>query len=88
MSWKIVRSDSFIKDLKKISKLGNVLISLKKVFEKLQDNPLSLGKILSGPLHPARRIRIDNDYRLIYDVDKKNKTVYLLAINRRKVIYK
>lgn len=57
------------------------------IFGPLADNPQRVGKILRGELgglHSARR----GDYRVIYGVVEKARTVEILHIDRRSDVYR
>ena len=73
--------------LKQIMKLDKSIIPiLKNAISKLSDNPRPSGYIkLKG--EEAYRIRV-RDFRIIYEIDDRNKTVTIVAIGHRKNIYK
>lgn len=73
--------------LKQIMKLDKSIIPiLKNAISKLSDNPRPSGYIkLKG--EEAYRI-IVRDFRIIYEIDDRNKTVTIVAIGHRKNIYK
>ncbi len=54
--------------------------------ERLAVNPLQYGKPLRHNLRGLRRIRVSN-YRILYRVDEKNKSVYITAIQHRREVY-
>jgi mRNA-degrading endonuclease RelE of RelBE toxin-antitoxin system len=49
-------------------------------------DPIGLGKPLRYSLKGHRRIRI-GDYRIVYRVEPKSRTVLIVAIKHRKDIY-
>lgn len=53
-NWEIVRTDTFLRDIKKFRKISGLLLELDKKIEKLKEEPESLGKELHGELHPSR----------------------------------
>ena len=80
----------FDKTLSKISQVS-IQDEVMKVVEKLAENPWPFGKKSFRKLTPpiyfyhftARyRIRIGN-YRVLYDVDNKQKTVWILHLRKR-----
>jgi len=73
--------------LKQMMKLDKSIIPiLKNAISKLSDNPRPSGYIkLKG--EEAYRIRV-RDFRIIYEIDDRNKTVTIVAIGHRKNIYK
>ena len=52
---------------------------------KLYDNPYNSGKNLKGKFKNKMRLRI-GDFRLIYWIEEKEKTVWIIAIGQRKEI--
>ena len=54
---------------------------------KLYENPYSSGKNLKGKFKNKMRLRI-GDFRLIYWIEEKEKTVWIIALGLRKEIYK
>lgn len=85
--WEVIRTDSFLKDLKKFRKVNELLIELDKKIQKLKEEPENIGKQLHGELHLSRSTRLYGKYRLIFQIDEKNKRVYLEAIDHRKDVY-
>ena len=72
--------------LKQLDKLQPQISSriFKKV-EELSENPFSKDiKKLKG--EPAFRLRV-GDYRIIFDIDMKNRIIYILRLGHRKNIY-
>jgi len=84
--WKIKRTDTFLKQLKRHKKNGQLLLELDKVITRLQDNP-RIGGRLSGALHGKTSVRLTQRIRLIFQVDEQNNTVYLIALDHRETIY-
>lgn len=52
---------------------------------ELEGNPY-LGKGLTGPLRGLMSLRV-GDYRVIYFVDQRKNTVWLIAVGHRKSVY-
>lgn len=81
---KVVYSKSAEKDILALERsLGQ------RIFKKtalLKDYPFELGSQKLGG-NKGYRIRI-GDYRVIYIVDKKNKTITIIKIGHRKEIYR
>lgn len=86
-SFDIIRTDTFLNDLKKLRKITELLRELDKKIQRLKQEPQSIGKELRGELHPSRSTRVYMKYRLIFQIDEKNKKVYLEAIDHRKDVY-
>ena len=61
----------------------NILNNVNKLYE----NPYSSGKNLKGKFKNKMRLRI-GDFRLVYWIEEKEKTVWIIAIGHRKEIYK
>ena len=62
----------------------------KRIFRKLReiessDNPYRFFEPLKGT--SARKARV-GDYRIIADIDRKNKVIYVLTLGHRREIYK
>jgi len=83
--FKIVYANGVFKDLKRISKKN--LLKIKKNIEELQEFP-NISQIKSLNNHPLEdyRLRV-GDYRILFDVDWKNKEIYILKIDHRKEVY-
>jgi addiction module RelE/StbE family toxin len=61
---------------------------IKKVIEeRLMIDPIGFGKPLRYSLKGHRRLRI-SDYRIVYRIEPKIKTIFIVAIKHRKDIYK
>ncbi len=84
MKYTIILPKSFQKEL---DNLPNVIInSVLRNIKELENNPYPRGsKKLAG--RDGWRIRI-GDYRVLYDVDKKMKIVYLRKVAHRRDIYR
>ena len=55
--------------------------------ERLRVNPIGFGKPLRYSLKGHRRLRV-SDYRVVYRIEDKTKTVIVVAIKHRKEVYK
>ncbi len=82
---KVFLTDSALRDLKKLPRLIS-----KRIFRKLeefQEDPFSSKNLkkLVGQLF--YRIRV-GDYRIILELGKKERNIYVLKISHRKNIYK
>lgn len=74
------------RDLKKLKKNHLVLESVVESIKKLADNPRPSGaEALEGDV--TYRIR-DGEYRIIYEIDDKAKTVTITRVRDRKDVYK
>ncbi|MFU7500953.1 MULTISPECIES: type II toxin-antitoxin system RelE family toxin [unclassified Candidatus Tisiphia] len=61
---------------------------IKKVIEeRLMIDPIGFGKPLRYSLKGHRRLRV-SDYRIVYRIEPKIKTIFIVAIKHRKDIYK
>ncbi len=86
MSFRILLSPKAAKDIKKLER--QVLSKVDKALLSLAKNPYPRGiKILQDTKLPQCRIRI-GDYRILYDVFNKDRTVYVIRIGHRKDVYK
>lgn len=54
--------------------------------ERLMVDPISYGKPLRYSLKGHRHLRV-SDYRIVYRIEQKTKTVVIVAISHRKNIY-
>ncbi len=55
-----------------------------KCMELLSTHPVEVGEPLSGELHFYRKLKIFNDYRIVYKVDKIRREVFILAVGIRR----
>jgi mRNA interferase RelE/StbE len=58
----------------------------KAIEERLMIDPIGFGKPLRFSLKGHRRLRV-GDYRVLYRIDEKRKTVIIVAIKHRKEVY-
>lgn len=85
--WIVKRTDTFLKYFKKHKKNHELLMELDQKIKRLRENPSFVGGELAGNLHGHKSTRLSKNFRLIFSIDEKNKTVYLEAIDHRKDIY-
>lgn len=79
--YRVSFSKRAIKSLKKFSISDQLRI--KKVSEKIKDNPFSLDIKKLGPPHKtSHRIRTGS-YRIFLDINTTNKTILMVDIERR-----
>lgn len=84
--WKISYKRSVQKDLKGISK--NMRYTLQRAIEtKLMIDPIKFGLPLKRNLKWLMKLRVGN-YRIIYSIQKKMITVFVIKIGHRKEVYK
>lgn len=85
MSYEIIYYEKAINDIKKIPK--DLLSSIRKAVEdRLSERPYDF-KPLSGKKYQGLfRLRV-GDYRIVYVIDEKIKTVKVLAIDTRGKVY-
>lgn len=82
---KVFLSESALRDLKKLPRVIS-----KRIFRKLeefQENPFSSKNLKKLAGQPYYRIRV-GDYRIIFELGKKEGEIYVLKISHRKNIYK
>ena len=56
----------------------------RKCIELLSHHPEEVGEALRTPLHHYRKLKIFNEYRIIYRVDKHEVIVFILAVGIRR----
>jgi len=56
----------------------------KKCVELLSQKPGEVGEPLKGPLKRYRKLKVFNDYRVVYRVDKGAVIVFVLAVGIRR----
>lgn len=64
-----------------------MLQELESKIKRLQEEPLSIGGILSGKLHGIRSTRVAGKFRLLFQIDEKEQIVYLIALDHRGEVY-
>lgn len=60
-------------------------IALDIIYEELKDNP-QLGKPLTRELIGRFSFRVGN-YRIIYNINEKDKKIYILTVGHRSIVY-
>lgn len=85
MSFKIEFANSIKKQIRKIpsKQLSKIINSIK---EKLAEDPLENSEPLKNPNLPDRRMR-EGDYRVSFDINKKEGLVSVISIKHRKESY-
>ena len=83
--WKIVYKKSFKKDLKGLSPEVQYIIR-RAIEEKLMTEPIRFGVPLRRDLKGLMKLRV-GDYRVIFSVERKLVTVYVIKIGHRKEVY-
>ena len=85
--YQIYVTQEFEKEFKALTRKNKKLReAILKVIEKLRENP-KLGKPLSHDLAGKWTIRVERVYRIIYEIDEKNRIVTLMTIKHRKKAY-
>ena len=87
MPWSIERTETFLQALKEHKKNAELLRALEKKIQHLQEDPRSVGGMLSGQLHGWRSTRLVRKFRLLFKIDETTQTVHLGAIDHRKDVY-
>jgi len=82
MTWEISYHPDVAGDLESIGPSGARRI-MRAIDSKLTKSPLQFGAPLSGNLANFRKLRI-GDYRVVYQVEEKSVTVFVLAIGPRR----
>ncbi len=77
--------ESVTNDLRSISKADKQKIR-NAIESKLVNNPIEFGKPLQYSLKGLRRLRV-GDFRVIFQIDDKAKTVLIVKIGHRREIY-
>ena len=85
MDYKLIWHEKALKDLKKKDKeKARQIIS--RVKTCLRASPETLGKQLKGEFKGLYRYRF-GDYRIVYTINKTEKTLSILVIDHRKKVY-
>jgi mRNA interferase RelE/StbE len=85
MSYRLRIKTSAKKELKRLPK--DILIRIKKVFEKLSENPRPNGVVkLKGTQADLYRVRIV-DYRIVYEIQDNILVIIVVAVAHRREIY-
>lgn len=86
MSYSVKWHEKAVEDLKGVDKKSAKGL-LERLKNYLPEDPLSLGKPLKGIFKGLYRYRF-GDYRVIYSIDRKENTILILRVGKRKDIYK
>ena len=84
--WKVVYKRSVKKDLKVVPEKMKYLIK-RTIEEKLMVDPVRFGTPLRKNLKGFMKRRV-GDYRIIYSMEKKTVTIFVIKIGHRKEVYK
>ena len=87
MTWTVRRTDTFLESFSRVRDNKTVVTELAKKIRRLQEDPLHVGGWLSGPLHGKKGTRIAKRYRLVFQPDEREHSVYLILIDHRKNVY-
>jgi mRNA-degrading endonuclease RelE of RelBE toxin-antitoxin system len=88
MKWTIKNTETFQDSLSRIYLHPSVVREIGKKIKRLEEDPNHVGGWLQGPLHGNKSTRIAKKYRLIFSIDEKSHTVYLILIDHRENVYK
>mgnify|MGYP000958846840 CR=1 FL=1 len=85
--YSVVFEKQAIKQLSKISKIGQ--LQIKKLITKIEtaENPRYIGKALTHNLKGFWRYRVEN-YRIIAEINDSEITIFILEVEHRSKIYK
>lgn len=83
--YKIVYSKNAQEDLPEIAKSIQKTIR-NAINERLTKDPIVFGKPLSHNLKSYKSLRVGN-YRVIYNISKEKKMVFIIAIKHRSYVY-
>ncbi len=81
----IFLNEDVIKEFQVLPKTIQTMMN-RAIKERLEIDPIGVGKPLQYSLKGSRRLRI-NSYRIIYVIDMKKRIVIITAIGDRKDIY-
>ena len=88
-NYKILLSKDFLKDVKKILKSGDksILSDIQRIIDGLKSDPYNKRpkmdiKLISPKKESIYRVRLGK-YRLIYEIDEKNQTVFITMFFKR-----
>lgn len=87
MTWKIVRSEAFERELRKHKKNKSFLSALESKIKRLRQAPETVGGWLAGELHRFKSTRIMGKFRLLFQPIPAERTVKLISIDHRKFNY-
>ncbi len=87
MTWKILRTDTFLESLTCIRGNKEALTELGKKITRLREDPMHTGGWLTGALHGKKSTRIAKRYRLIFLPVEQEQVVYLIALDHREHAY-
>ena len=88
MLWKVIVTETFSKTFKKYNKREEFLNALDKKLQRIKQNPYGVGGNLSGKLKGYKSTRIIRKLRLIFKINEKEYSVFLIGIDHRKFDYK
>lgn len=86
MAYQVKWHEKAVEDLRDVDKKSAKGL-IERVKEYLPQDPISLGKPLSGDFKGLYRYRYGM-YRVLYAVDRKENTILILRVGKRKEIYK
>ncbi len=80
MSWQVITTDTAFSNLKQIEKENKAaFFGIKFAINKLESNPLKIGKALLHEFGNYRWIK-DSDFKIVYWIDNDKKIVVVTAI--------
>jgi len=88
MTYEVIATDEFEKQVHIYRKRNEFLRALDKLIKRLEQDPHSIGGKLVGPLHGKNSTRVLGKWRVIFRVDDNNVRVYVLACRHRREGYR
>jgi mRNA interferase RelE/StbE len=86
LAYQVKWHEKAVEDLRDVDKKSAKGL-IERVKEYLPQDPISLGKSLHGEFKGLYRYRYGG-YRVLYTIDRKENTILILRVGKRKEIYK
>ena len=85
MAYQVIWHEKAVEDLRDVDKKTAKGL-IERIKEYLPQDPISLGKPLHGEFKGLYRYRYGR-YRVLYAIDRKENTLLILRVGKRKEIY-